>query len=188
MATITVLDASNNPQAVEKPNANGRQAAAGSRPVALSTEDLASIDAITAKLITSPATAAAQTTGNASLTSIDGKTPALVGGLVPVVTPVNATTTRAYNLAAAIRPAFSSASSAEAALPTLGASREIRFAASARCWVKWGATGLTAAAAEAASFVLEANAPEVIAIPAGATHYRVIRDTADGSLLMTPVA
>jgi len=35
-----------------------------------------------------PATAALQTTGNASLTSIDGKTPALVGGSVPVVGPL----------------------------------------------------------------------------------------------------
>jgi hypothetical protein len=35
-----------------------------------------------------PATAAAQTTGNASLTSIDGKLPALSGGKVPVTDPV----------------------------------------------------------------------------------------------------
>ncbi len=102
--------------------------------------------------------------------------------------PVTGTTTRTYSLANAIRVAFTATSTAEAALPTLGASREIRFAASARCWVKWGATGLTAAAAEAASLVLEANSPEVIAMPAGATHFRVIRDSADGNLLMTPVA
>ena len=114
--------------------------------------------------------------------------PVSIASAVAVTPPTNATTTRAYSLANALRVAFTATSTTEAALPTMGASREIRFAASARCWVKWGATGLTAAAAEAASFVLEANAPEVIAMPAGATHFRVIRDTADGNLLMTPVA
>lgn len=146
------------------------------------------ISAAALPLPTGAATSAAQTTGNASLASIDGKTPALVGGLVPVSVPTNATTTRAYALANAIRVGFTATSTTEAALPTLGATREIRFAASARCWVKWGATGLTAAAAENVSFVLEANAPEVLTIPAGATHFRVIRDTADGNVLMTPVA
>jgi hypothetical protein len=146
------------------------------------------VSAATLPLPTGAATSAAQTTGNASLASIDGKTPALASGRVPVEVQTLATTTRAYSLANAVRVAFTATSTTEAALPTLGATREIRFAASARCWVKWGATGLTAAAAEAASFVLEANAPEVICIPAGATHYRVIRDTADGNLLMTPVA
>lgn len=48
MATISVLDATGATQTVEKPNANGRAAASASRPVALSTEDKASIDAITA--------------------------------------------------------------------------------------------------------------------------------------------
>ena len=146
------------------------------------------VSAASLPLPSGAATSAAQTTGNASLASIDGKTPALSGGMVPVVTPTNATTTRAYNLAAALRVAFSSTSTTEAALPTLGASREIRFAPSARCWVKWGATGLTAAAAEAASFVLEANSPEVLTIPVGATHFRVIRDVADGNIHMVPVA
>ena len=48
MATISVLDAAGATQTVEAPNANGRAAASASRPVALSTEDKASIDAITA--------------------------------------------------------------------------------------------------------------------------------------------
>lgn len=43
MPTIDVLDAIGNPQAIEVPNSNGRRSAALSRPVALSTEDLAQL-------------------------------------------------------------------------------------------------------------------------------------------------
>lgn len=43
MATIDVLDATSNVVALEKPLAPGRAAAASSRPVALSTEDLAAL-------------------------------------------------------------------------------------------------------------------------------------------------
>lgn len=50
MATINVLDAADAIVALEKPNANGRVAAAASRPVVLSTEDKAVIDAISAFL------------------------------------------------------------------------------------------------------------------------------------------
>lgn len=46
MATIDVLDATEQTVAIEKPNANGRAAAAASRPVALSTEDKAALDAV----------------------------------------------------------------------------------------------------------------------------------------------
>lgn len=51
MTTISVLDATATPVAVEKPNANGRAAAAGSRPVALSSEDLAAIQALLAPVL-----------------------------------------------------------------------------------------------------------------------------------------
>ena len=66
--TITVLDANENPVVLNRPNANGRQNAAGSRPVAISTEDLAAINALGTLL----------GTGNASLASILA---ALTGGL-----------------------------------------------------------------------------------------------------------
>jgi len=47
MATINVANFAGTSEAVEKPNANGRAAASGSRPVALATEDLAAINAVT---------------------------------------------------------------------------------------------------------------------------------------------
>lgn len=69
MPTINVLDATGQSVAVELPNADGRQAAAGSRPVVLASEDLAAINAlgtaladILAKIIAAPATAANQAT------------------------------------------------------------------------------------------------------------------------------
>lgn len=52
MPTFNALDAADQPIALEKPNDNGREAASGSRPVVLSTEDLAAINAITAALAT----------------------------------------------------------------------------------------------------------------------------------------
>lgn len=46
MATIDVLDATENTVAIEKPNANGRQAAADSRPVAIDSESKAVFDSL----------------------------------------------------------------------------------------------------------------------------------------------
>jgi hypothetical protein len=90
MATINVKDAAGSTEAIEKPLAPGRAAAASSRPVALSTEDKASIDAITTKLTADPAT---QTT----LAAINTKTPALGQALaaasVPVILPSATVTT-----------------------------------------------------------------------------------------------
>lgn len=68
MATIDVKDAAGATVAIEKPLAPGRAAAAASRPVALSTEDKAAIDAL--------ATGAKQDTGNATLASVLAKLPA----------------------------------------------------------------------------------------------------------------
>lgn len=65
MATIDVKDAAGATVAIEKPLAPGRAAAAASRPVALSTEDKAAIDAL--------ATGAKQDTGNGTLASILAK-------------------------------------------------------------------------------------------------------------------
>jgi hypothetical protein len=68
MATINVKDASDATVAIEKPLAPGRAAASASRPVVLSTEDLATLAtqttlaAVLAKIIAAPATEAKQDT------------------------------------------------------------------------------------------------------------------------------
>ncbi len=63
MATIDVKDAAGATVALEKPNGNGRQAAAGSRPVALSTEDLAALELLATILGAADANPAANTIG-----------------------------------------------------------------------------------------------------------------------------
>lgn len=83
MPQINVLDAGGQTVALETPNANGRAAAAASRPVALSTEDKASLDAIAsqttlaallAKIIAAPATEAKQDTANTLLAGLATQT------------------------------------------------------------------------------------------------------------------
>lgn len=69
MATINVKDAGGSTVAVEKPLTPGRAAAASSRPVALSTEDLAAIDGLEGLL----------TTISGQLTTIDGRVDGLEG-------------------------------------------------------------------------------------------------------------
>lgn len=166
----------------------GSSAAGGSGAVSTSTlritqasEDQALIGA------TNSAAAADETT----ITGLNGVLKGIFArlrGTLTVAPTILGTTTREYSLANGLRTAFTSTSTAAAGLPALGTSREVRLAASARCWVVWGSSGVAAAAPESTSFVVEANTPEVIRIPSGATHFRVVRDSADGFLLMTPVA
>lgn len=87
-----------------------------------------------------------------------------------------------------VRQAVGAASSAAVALPTLGATREVRIVATARCYLRFGNSGVAEAAADANSILIPADAPEVIQLPAGITHFRVIRDTADGVIALNAVA
>lgn len=96
--------------------------------------------------------------------------------------------TRAYNWSAGTREAFTTASSAALALPTLGTRREARFISNARCFVRFGGSGVGAASVAAGMAIFPADCPEVIVVPLDATHYRVIGETAGGSLSISPVA
>jgi hypothetical protein len=140
------------------------------------------------------ATAANQALQLAELESIDSKLPALSGGAVPVLSTASATdsfgnNTRAYDTASSLRQAFTSTSSAAVALPTLGASREVMFHASSagRCFIRFGASDVIAASVAAGQLALEAGERFHMRIPAGVTHFRVIRDTTDGHLNVTAV-
>jgi hypothetical protein len=73
-----------------------------------------------------------------------------------------------------------------AALPALGASRRLRLRARAACLFRSG-DGTVVAAADGNSLALDAGS-EVIVIPAGHTHFSVIRDTEDGVLDLMPLA
>lgn len=78
----TIKDASGTNKDLPDPNANGRAAATGSRPVALANEDFAllggvatqvTLAAVLAKIIAAPATEAKQDTGNTALANILAK-------------------------------------------------------------------------------------------------------------------
>lgn len=97
--------------------------------------------------------------------------------------------TRQYNFAQATRTSIAATSSSAVAIGTLGTSREVMLVASSRCFVKFGASGVSAAAAaDTDVLALPADAMFHLRIPDGVTHFRVIRDTADGFLRVTPVA
>ena len=89
MTTIDVKDAGGATVAIEKPNANGRAAAAASRPVALSTEDLVKLDAILTKLSADPATQTTLAAILAALSSVAVTGPLTDGQLRATAVPVS---------------------------------------------------------------------------------------------------
>jgi hypothetical protein len=104
------------------------------------------------------------------------------------VTDTAAAGTRAYNFDQATRTAVGATSSAAVAIGTLSASREVMLITSTRCFIRFGASTVTAAnATDAALLVLPADAMFHMRLPSGVTHYTVIRDTADGFVRFVPV-
>ena len=98
-------------------------------------------------------------------------------------------TTRRYNYAAGTRTTVSGTSSAAVALGALGTTREIMLIASSRCFIKFGASDVTAAAAtDTDVLALPADVMFHLRVPASVTHFRVIQDSAGGFLRCIPVA
>ena len=95
--------------------------------------------------------------------------------------------TRAFNWSNNVREAFTTSSTAAIALPTLGASRELRIHTSVRAFIRFGAPDVSPATVAAGQMISPADAPDVIRIPTGQTHVRVIGETASGSISLTAV-
>ncbi len=93
-------------------------------------------------------------------------------------------TTRQY--AVGTRAAVGS-TTARTALPTLGDTHEVRILANTRCWIRFGSDSVEASVA-GTSIPFPADTPEVVIVPDSATHFAVIRDSADGFVTLTPVA
>lgn len=111
---------------------------------------------------------------------------------VPVTTTASATDaigtgTRQYDWSNGLRQAIASTSSAAVAIPTLGTSREVMFHANTRCFVRFGTSGVADAAVAAGHMVLESGERFHHRVAAGVTHFKVIRDTADGFINVTAV-
>jgi hypothetical protein len=97
--------------------------------------------------------------------------------------------TRDYNLAEATRTVTGAASSAAVAFGALGESREVMLTCTERCYVAIGGEGVGAASgANAAVLPVAADEKFHLKLKAGETHYRVIRDSADGVFRAIPVA
>ena len=95
--------------------------------------------------------------------------------------------TRAFNWANNVREAFTTSSTAAIALPTLGTSRELRIHTSVRAFIRFGASNVSPATVAAGQMISPADVPDVIRIPTGQTHVRVIGETASGSISLTAV-
>jgi hypothetical protein len=130
------------------------------------------------------ATSAAQTTGNASLASIDGKLAALESGRAPVAVQAVATTTRAYAYADGQRITTSGAGQVRS---TAVAATEVLLHPSVRGFVRVGDSAV-AATVGAGSIPLAADEKFHLRITSG-QFISFIRDgSTDGSLSIVPVA
>ena len=91
---------------------------------------------------------------------------------------------RAFDIAGGARTASTaSTGSTPVALPALGADRIVRIHASAALWINFGlgsGGGAAAATVAGTSLPISAGQSLEVVIPAGATHFAVIRDSADG--------
>lgn len=182
-------------------------------PIALTGGLPIQFDTATAAVFGAPDSAAAANEGSTSgiigllkalLRDLRARLPALGQALmnasVPVVVASNQSalsvsptilgqTTREYALANTVAQAFTDTSTAAVSLPTLGASREVQLMPTEPCWIVWGNSGVAAAAALSGNKLIAAYSGEVVVIPAGATHFRVIRAGAtNGTLQIAPVA
>ena len=120
----------------------------------------------------------------------------IVGTDAPLPVSGPAAATREYSQAG-VRVAVTDSGTAAHALPTLGASREVRLMSNVRCFIRFGVPQAapngalldTAATVGATSFPLAADLPEVVRVPAGATHFAAICDgTTNGNITLHAVA
>lgn len=109
-----------------------------------------------------------------------------VSGSVATLPPVTSQSTRQYNLTAGVTRA-SGLASAEVALGTLGASREVRLRATQAAFINFGTVGLTTASSAGTSLPIDIGDFHLI-VPVGATHIAAIRESVDGIIHVTPVA
>ena len=113
--------------------------------------------------------------------------PLQVAATTPLPTTDSLGGTRAFNWANNVREAFATSSTAAIALPTLGTSRELRIHTSVRAFIRFGASDVAAATVAAGQMISPADAPDVIRVPVGQTHIRVIGEAESGNISLTAV-
>jgi len=123
--------------------------------------------------------------GLSNWTTLLSRIPALVAGAIPTTDTKGGT--RQYDFSGNVRLTVGASSSSAMNLPTLYSSREVMVHASEKCFIKFGAAGVTPATQSNGHLIMEAGERFHLRLEAGITHFRVIRDTADGNLTITAV-
>ena len=95
--------------------------------------------------------------------------------------------TREFNWENNVREAYTTASTLAIALPTLGSRREARIHTSTAAFIKFGNSAVGAATVGQGNMKSPPEAPDVIKIPVGHTHFRIIGETAGGNISITAV-
>ena len=96
--------------------------------------------------------------------------------------------TREFNWENNVRKTYTTTSTLAIALPTLGSRREVRIHTSTAAYIKFGNSAVGAATVGQGNMKSPPEAPDVIKIPAGHTHFRVIGETAGGNISITAAA
>ena len=115
-------------------------------------------------------------------------------GSVNVVATTTLTTadslggTREFNWENNVRETYTTTSTLAIALPTLGSRREARIHTSTAAFIKFGNSAVGAATVGQGNMNSPPEAPDVIKIPVGHTHFRIIGETAGGNISITAVA
>ena len=96
--------------------------------------------------------------------------------------------TREFNWENNVRETYTTTSTLAIALPTLGARREARIHTSTAAFIKFGNSAVGAATVGQGNMKSPPEAPDVIKIPVGHTHFRIIGETTGGNVSITAVA
>ncbi len=96
--------------------------------------------------------------------------------------------TREFNWENNVRETYTTTSTHAIALPTLGSRREARIHTSTAAFIKFGNSAVGAATVGQGNMMSPPEVPDVIKIPVGHTHFRIIGETAGGNISITAVA
>ncbi len=96
--------------------------------------------------------------------------------------------TREFNWENNVRETYTTTSTLAIALPTLGSRREARIHTSTAAFIKFGNSAVGAATVGQGNMKSPPEVPDVIKIPVGHTHFRIIGETAGGDISITAVA
>lgn len=105
----------------------------------------------------------------------------------PLMTTDNLGGTREFNWSSNVRETYTTSSTLAIALPALGSRREARVHTSTNAFIKFGTDSVGPATVGQGNMKSPQEAPDVIKIPVGHTHFRIIGETTGGNVSITAV-